>query len=121
MPEDDDILSRLGHALQSMWGNDTKPAPAQAPVQVAPVNPSGEGPRIPSWSYWNPGEGASIKQVAQAGQDLADEVEEARQRNLRTAEFAQKMGAPVTRNPVRFERDAPSQQSAAVAYLQGKK
>lgn len=121
MADEDDLLSRIGHALQRAWGNDTKPAPAPAPApapQPAPVT-SGEGPRIPSWSTWEPPEGASMKQVAQAGQDLADEVEEAHQRNLRTAAFAEKMGAPVTRNPIRFERDRPPQQSAAIAYLKG--
>jgi hypothetical protein len=72
-------------------------------------------PRLPSWSNHEPPEGATMQQVAQAGEDLADEIAEARQRNRRTAEFATKMGAPVTRNPVRFERDSRKQQ--AVAYL----
>jgi hypothetical protein len=76
-------------------------------------------PRLPSWSNHEPPEGATMQQVAQAGEDLADEIAEARQRNRRTAEFATKMGAPVTRNPVRFERDSRKQQ--AVAYLQGEK
>ena len=52
-----------------------------------------------------------VKRVSQRAQDHADEVEAARQRNLRTAAFAEKMGAPVTRNPIDFQRDSPARQA----------
>lgn len=113
MPEDDDILSRIGNALQSAWGNDSAAAAPRTPrtAEVLPTS-TGSGPGVKmavgSHGYFP----EKAPRMAQ-GQELT-RYTRAQQDDIKAAE----MPAPPPHAAPAAAGVTPQALAAALAFLQ---
>jgi hypothetical protein len=130
MPDNDDILSRIGHALQSAWGNHT--APASAPTRTEQAVGAAQGATRDAAINIAMGPAGNAQKMLYEANRARQRAEAQGPPKPEDVEAAKRAAAAVGRGlagPIVSQLAAPppsmtpqqQQQQAAVAYLQGGK
>lgn len=120
MPDDDDILARIGHSLQSAWGNNTTPAAPAVQREARYAEVSSGAPLTTKTD--DPGTSRTVLQVASHGyapekaQRMASDQETTRYTRAQRDDI-KAAGQPSAQPP---QGVSPQALAAALAFLQGR-